>query len=59
MDAALVLIGILPTIRQRDLTLANVSALRRYTALNAQILRLREGRPIELDMSRCGSSIVT
>jgi len=50
MDAALVMIGILPTIRQRDLTLANVSPLRRYAALNAQILRLREGRAIELDI---------
>ncbi len=48
MDAALVLIGILPTIRQSDLVLKNVSALRRYAALNEQILRLREGRPIRL-----------
>jgi hypothetical protein len=48
MDAGLVAIGILPTIRQSDLTLANVSALRRYAALNQQILRLREGRPIEV-----------
>jgi hypothetical protein len=48
LDAALVLIGILPTIRQSDLVLKNVSALRRYVALNEQILRLREGRPIRL-----------
>lgn len=48
MDAALVLIGILPTIRQSDLVLKNVSALRRYVALNEQILRLRDGRPIRL-----------
>lgn len=50
MDAALVLIGILPTIRPRDLTLANVSSLRRYRALNQQILKLRGGRPIEIDI---------
>lgn len=50
MDAALVLIGILPTIRQRDLTLANVSALQRYRALNAEILRLRGGKPIALEI---------
>ena len=50
MDAALVLIGILPTIRQTDLVLANVSALRRYVALNEQILRLRAGRPIQLEI---------
>ena len=48
MDAALVLIGILPTIRQSDLVMKNVSALRRYTALNEQILRMRNGRPIRL-----------
>ncbi len=48
MDAALVLIGILPTIRQSDLVMQNVSALRRYVALNEQILRLRDGRPIHL-----------
>jgi len=50
MDAALVLIGILPTIRQSDLVLANVSALRRYAALNREIVRLRGGRPIVLDI---------
>ena len=50
MDAALVLIGILPTIRRSDLVLANVSPLRRYRALNEQVLRLRGGRPIQLDI---------
>jgi len=45
-----VLIGILPTIRQSDLVLANVSALRRYVALNEQISRLRAGRPIQLEI---------
>jgi hypothetical protein len=30
--------------------LANVSALRRYVALNEQILRLRAGRPIQLEI---------
>ena len=41
-------IGILPTIRPRDLTLENMSQLKRYIALNQQILRLRGGRPIDL-----------
>jgi len=50
MDAALVMIGILPTIRRSDLTLANLSALRRYTALHEQIMRLRAGRPVRLDI---------
>jgi hypothetical protein len=50
MDAALVLIGILPTIRRSDLVLGNVSAQRRYLALNEQVLRLRGGRPLQLDI---------
>jgi hypothetical protein len=50
MDSALVLIGILPTIRESDLTMANVSPLKRYEALNEQILRLRGGRPLTVDI---------
>jgi hypothetical protein len=49
-DARLLMIGILPTLRQKDLTQANMSDLRRYRALNEQVLRLREGRPLELDI---------
>ena len=44
------MIGILPTLRQEELTQANMSDLRRYRALNEQVLRLREGRPLELDI---------
>lgn len=44
------MIGILPTLRPEDLTLANMSDMKRYRALNEQVLRLREGRPIELDI---------
>lgn len=50
MDAALVMIGILPTIRPGDLTLANVSALRRYAALYERIMHLRAGRAVRLDI---------
>lgn len=52
MDSALVLIGILPTIRDSDLTMANVSPLKRYAALNEQILRRRGGRPLTVDIRR-------
>ncbi|MCP9438267.1 MAG: hypothetical protein NHB36_00095 [Nitrospira sp.] len=52
MDSALVLIGILPTIRESDLTMRNVSPLRRYEALNEQVLRLRRGRPLTVDIRR-------
>lgn len=41
-------IGILPTVQCSDLTLANMSPLKRYRALNEQIFRLRKGKPIEL-----------
>jgi hypothetical protein len=49
-DASLLMIGILPTVTQGDLVLANMSRLQRYTALNEQVLRLREGRPIQIDI---------
>lgn len=50
LDSEFVLIGILPTIREPHLTMANVSALKRYEALNAQILQLRGGRPLAIDI---------
>jgi gamma-glutamylcysteine synthetase len=43
-------IGILPTITDAHLSLSNMSAARRYQALNEQSLRLRQGRPIRLDI---------
>lgn len=45
----LLMIGILPTLQQSDLTLANMSDLNRYRALNEQILQAR-GKPINLDI---------
>ena len=48
LDARLAMIGILPTVKAEDLTLANMSPLHRYHALNEQILRLRGGRPLEV-----------
>jgi len=50
LDAELLMIGILPTVRQEDLTLANMSRMTRYRALNEQVLRLRQGRPLRLDI---------
>jgi gamma-glutamyl:cysteine ligase YbdK (ATP-grasp superfamily) len=50
MGARLAMIGILPTARPADFTLANMSPLQRYAALNEQVLRLRRGRPIEVDI---------
>jgi gamma-glutamyl:cysteine ligase YbdK (ATP-grasp superfamily) len=50
LDARLVMIGILPTLRESQLSLANMSPLKRYRALNEQVLRLREGAPLELNI---------
>jgi gamma-glutamyl:cysteine ligase YbdK (ATP-grasp superfamily) len=47
----LLMIGILPTLEEDVLTQANMSDLKRYRALNEQILRLREGRPLQLDIN--------
>jgi gamma-glutamyl:cysteine ligase YbdK (ATP-grasp superfamily) len=50
MNTRLVMIGILPSVSQQHLTLANMSELKRYRALNEQVLRLREGKPLMLDI---------
>lgn len=44
-------IGTLPTARPHDFTLANMSPLNRYRALNEQVLRARVGRPLMLDIT--------
>ena len=46
----MVMIGILPTVKQVDLCMANQSAMKRYRALNDQIFRLRSGDPLHLDI---------
>jgi len=51
MHAHLMMIGILPTVRENELCTENMSDLKRYRALNEQVLRLREGRPLELDIN--------
>jgi gamma-glutamyl:cysteine ligase YbdK (ATP-grasp superfamily) len=51
LDANMVMIGTLPTIRDEDLTMANMSPLNRYYALNSEVLRRRGGRPLRVDIS--------
>jgi len=51
LDADLLMIGILPTVRESDLGLNNMSRMARYRALNEQILRLRKGDALQLDIS--------
>lgn len=50
LDSRLMMIGILPTLLPSDLTIANMSDLNRYRALNKQILAIRE-HPIHLDIT--------
>jgi gamma-glutamyl:cysteine ligase YbdK (ATP-grasp superfamily) len=45
-----IMIGILPTLQQQDLHLANMSDMHRYRALNEQILHSR-GKPIHIDIA--------
>lgn len=49
-ENTLLLIGILPTLRENDLSMANVSPLNRYYALNDQVMRSRGGQPVRLDI---------
>jgi hypothetical protein len=50
MDTVLAMIGILPTIRDEDLCLANMSAMNRFDVLNAQVLQQRNGASIRIDI---------
>ena len=45
-----VLIGILPTVADAHLHMDNISGMNRYQALNEQVLRLRQGMPLTLDI---------
>ncbi|HFE48397.1 MAG TPA: glutamate--cysteine ligase [Chromatiaceae bacterium] len=50
LDLRLAMIGILPTVEATDMCIDNMSFMERYRALNEQVLRLREGRPLEVDI---------
>jgi gamma-glutamyl:cysteine ligase YbdK (ATP-grasp superfamily) len=50
LDARVLTIGILPTLRPEHLVVAKMTPRERYQALNEQILRLRRGEPIRLQI---------
>jgi gamma-glutamyl:cysteine ligase YbdK (ATP-grasp superfamily) len=50
METRLAMTGILPVVKEQELTLQNMSAVKRYKALNEQILRLRRGSPLRLSI---------
>lgn len=49
-DAALMAIGILPTVRKEDLVPENMSNMKRYRALNDQVMQQRKGNPCIVDI---------
>jgi len=49
-DARIMLIGILPTARNEDVVPENMSNMKRYRALNDQVMKQRKGRPVEIDI---------
>lgn len=50
LGARLAMIGILPTVRPEHLDVAHMSPLNRYRALNEQIIHLRHGRALTLEI---------
>lgn len=46
----LLMTGIPANLREEQLCLANMSGMQRYRALNEQVLRLRQGKPLILDI---------
>jgi len=51
LDTRLAMIGILPTVSERDLVPAFMSDLQRYRALDEQLRRLRGGTPLQLSLA--------
>ncbi len=50
LGAGLIMVGILPSVGEHQLVLANMSRMKRYRALNEQIFRQRKGKPLQLDI---------
>jgi gamma-glutamyl:cysteine ligase YbdK (ATP-grasp superfamily) len=50
MGLQLMMIGCLPTLRQDDFHLGNMSNMNRYRALNEQTMKIRHQQPIHLDI---------
>jgi len=50
LDMRTVAVGILPTVRQQDFVAENMSALQRYKAMNQQVMRMRNGKPMQIDI---------
>ncbi len=51
MNASLLHIGILPTLRNKDLSMVNMTPMNRYHALNTQVFESRKQKPIVLEIT--------
>jgi len=51
LGARVVMCGILPSLQDEDLSLANMSNMVRYRALNREVLARRQGKPMTLDIN--------
>ena len=50
LDCEVLMTGILPTLRPEHLGLENMSDMKRYAALNEQVLAARRGQPLHLEI---------
>jgi len=50
LGGSLMMIGILPTVREEELSVRNMSQKWRYRALNEQVLTMRDGKPFTLNI---------
>lgn len=50
LEAQILLTGILPTLSLEDFCLQNMSEMKRYHALNEQIIHARQGKPFHFDI---------
>jgi gamma-glutamyl:cysteine ligase YbdK (ATP-grasp superfamily) len=50
-DEKILMIGILPHLRESDLNMDNMSGMSRYKALNRQILKMRDFKPLHLHIT--------
>jgi gamma-glutamyl:cysteine ligase YbdK (ATP-grasp superfamily) len=57
MGCHTLMIGILPTLQDRMLTLRNISSLQRFHALNREILRARSRHPIRIHIEGASDSL--
>lgn len=57
MGCKILMIGILPTIEDRMLTLQHISSLQRYSALNREILRSRKRKPLKIRIQGCRDTL--